>query len=207
MNKIIAPSQLTPELKLHDSIMTILFKHKREIAKGLRDIKGIHNIDHVAIIIINPNREISIFSLAPSVEYNLIVNDLWKLDNTFNPNSLENHSLTWWENAYHPSSINKLRQIKEDAHKFTFGLNLVQKIEEFTLIFSFATRSNIKNLKEYYLNLKDELFRIGAYGYKHIRDIYMQYSEPFIAPMLNSDNNLNVRKPYLKLIINNNINN
>lgn len=205
MSKLTVVSNPSLELKLHASIMNILFKHKKDIANSLRDIKSIYGIDHVAIIVINPNYEVSIFSLSPSVEYNLVVNQLWKFDNCFDPAFLKDKSMSWWEEAYHRTYFAELRYIKECAHKFNLGMNLVRKIDGFTLVYSFATRSERIDLKEYYLNLKEELFQVGDYGYRLIRDFLVQYCAPYVAPVLMSGENIKKppQKSYLKLIINN----
>lgn len=202
MNKLVVIQEATVALKLHPKIMDILFYHKRDVSSGLRDLKGIHGIDHVAIIMINPELEISIFSLFPSVEYNLIANELWKFDRCFNPMTLEDKTLNWWEDSYHLSYQHELRHLKEDIHQFTLGMNLVRKIDGFTLIYSFATRNKMDDLKSYYSNLKDELFQMGDYGYKLIRGMSERYCYPYVAPSLGEEIR---RRPHLKLVINNDL--
>lgn len=202
MKKLLIVNDLYHETKLHNNILDILFNHKREISDRFRDIKGIHFIDHVAIIIINPIYEITIFSYIPSVEYNLIVKDLWKHDKSFNPTLLKDGAMMWWDEAYYPGYSKKIQYIKEDFHNFSLGMNLIRKIEDYTFVYSFATRSKEKNMKAYYADIKNELFHIGDYGYNIIRDIYSRYCAPYIAPLLDTDKILK-QKPHLKLIVNN----
>lgn len=203
MRKLLITNDICHETRLHDNILDILFKHKKEISNRLRDIKGLYFIDHVAIIIITPSNEITIFSYTPSVEYNLIIKELWKYDKSFSPYFLKDGSMTWWGEAYSYNYLNLIQFAKEELHKFTLGMNLVRKIENHKLVYSFATRSQKNGIKEFYVDIKDELFHIGDYGYNLIRDIYSEYSDSHVVPFINNSNKILKNKPHLKLIVNN----
>jgi len=180
-------------IKLHDDLLDILFKHKKDISLKLSDIRGMFNIDHVSINILNSRNELIIFSSTPSVEFNLIMNGLWKYDRSFLPTFLEDRSLFWWENAYMDGNKKIIKQIKEEMHGYTLGFGLTQKIDTLNLIYSYATRSKEKNLKDYYISHKNDLLLVGDYAFRLLRDIYLLYDHPIV----------NIKKPYLKLIINN----
>jgi len=187
--------------KLHCNTIDLLFKHKNEISRKLCDIRGICSIDHVAINIINPSNEIAIFSITPSVEYNIIINELWRFDNSLCPASYEEGSLVWWDQTYSEYSA-EIRQLKEKKHGFSLGFNLLRNIEGYCLVYSFATRSQENNLKEYYISIIDQLFHLGDYGYKLIRDIYLQYCTPLnVPPYISTNIHLITKKPYLRLMI------
>jgi hypothetical protein len=162
--------------KLHPKILDILFEHRREIAIKLSDIIGIHYIDHMAIIISNPKNEIVIFSKTPTIEYNLISSNLWLHDGAFSPQFFKKKSFFWWEEAYNSEYFEKIKNIKEQKHKYKLGFCLVRKINAFYIIYSFATRRAMIDSQSYYLSHKEDLLRMGDYCYRSIRNIYALYT-------------------------------
>lgn len=203
MKKTISTRNFSNGSILHHNITDILFNHKKEILNKFLDIKGLHFIDHIAIILINPKNEIIVFSSTPSVEYNLLIKELWRYDMTFNPSLFSDGDLFWWHDSYHREFMLDIRQMKEYLHKFTLGVNLVKKTENFNFVYSFATRNKDIDMSEYYLDVKDDLFRIGNYGYNLIRDIYSRYCTPLLVPVLNEQGIAIKKKSHLKLIISN----
>lgn len=189
-------------LNLHPNILDILFVHKQAIARRLSDIKGIYFIEHVSINIISSLNEVIVFSGTPSVEYNIIVKELWRYDKSFNPQSLVNGSFVSWQEGYTKSHAQELIKIKETNHNFTYGFNLIRRIDDFTMVYSFATRKHLSNIDEYYLNVCDDLFSLGDYSYKLLKDIYSQYNSNLILPMIDKKNHIIPKKSFLKLIIN-----
>lgn len=191
------------EVILHENILEILFKHKEEIHKKLIDLRGTFFIDHIAIILIDPDNRIVIFSITPSVEYNLIVQGLWKHDYSFSSDFQKNNSFYPWEKAYSERYFNEIKSIKELKHKFTFGFNISKRINSFNLIYSFATRNKNNGLFEYYSSFINELSGLGDYGYKLIQNIYAKYLNPkFHLPSISCKKN-QVPRHSLKLITNN----
>ncbi len=188
-------------LKLHGCAFDMLFKHKNEIFRKLSDIRGIYFIDHIAFHIINPELEEAVFSITPSVEYNLITHNLWQDDGSFVPFQYVNDIIFWWKEAYKNESAKKLILLKEIKHGFSLGFSLVKKIGEFYLVYSFASRNSEANLKEYYRQKINELFHIGEYGYKLIRDIYFQYCDTHFPPEAETVKPLHPGPRQLRLII------
>lgn len=190
-------------IKLHDSILDLLFKHKNEISRKLSDIRGIYNIDHVAINIINPSNEVAIFSITPSVEYNLVIQNLWRFDGSLCPLNYTDGSFFFWDQAYINKYAKEIKLSKEIKHGFSLGFSLAKKVGQHHLVYSFATRSQEHHLKEYYKLMINELWLLGDYGYNLIRDIYDQYSNTHTSPYIGSGKQAEKHKSHLKLIINN----
>ena len=194
----------TDNITLHNNTLDILFKHREEVQNRLIDMRGTFLIDHIAIKIINPNNEIVIFSMTPSVEYNLIVQGLWKHDNGFSRNLQNLNKLCLWEDAYSKENFDELKATKEFKHGFTFGFYIPKKHGELNLIYSFATRNKNDNLIDYYHHNLEEIAALGDYGYKLIHGIYSKYCYPdFYAPSI-TEKRYNPVKSLLKLIVNNN---
>ncbi len=199
-NKLISNKE---NISLHEDILDILFKHKEEIHRNLIDLQGTLLIDHIAIKIIDPNKRLVIFSITPSVEYNIIVQGLWKHDKSFSLHFHDSNKFYSWEEAYSQSHFQTIKQVKEIKHGFTFGFNVFKKVDEFNLIYSYATRSKNNNLFDYYLSHINELYSLGDYSYRLIHNIYIKYCEPYwILPSM-TGTQTSQSKPFLKLIINN----
>lgn len=190
------------DIVLHESILDILFKQKGEIHRKLIDLRGTFLIDHVAIHIIDPNKRLVVFSITPSVEYNLIMQGLWRFDQSFSDSYQKSNSFYAWENAYLKDYYERIKFLKEKKHGFTYGFSVSKKVEEFTFVYSYATRSKNNELEEYYRAHLSELITLGDYGYKLVREIYQHYCYPIEPPSLTS---LEKKPPMvnLKLIINN----
>jgi len=190
------------EVILHENILDILFKHKEEIYKKLIDLKGTFLIDHISIKIIDPSGKLLIFSITPSVEYNLIVQGLWKHDKSFSITFQENNDFYPWEMAYSKDYFNEIKYLKEIKHGFTFGFNISKKLGDFNLIYSYATRSKNNGLPDYYEKHRNELAHMGDYGYKVISNIYANYCNPNLDIPCTTDKKNYPQKPFLTLLIN-----
>jgi hypothetical protein len=201
-NKIKIPGNII----LHKNIFDVLFNHKKEIYMRLIDLQGPFLIDHIAIKIINPNDEIIIFSITPSVEYNLIVQGLWKFDHGFLPTFQKLNKLQIWDDAYEKEYFNEIKSLKENKHGFTLGFNIYRNHGTFNFIYSFATRSKNNNLYDYYNNHIDEISELGDYGYKSIQSIYSKYCHPeFRIPSItDTEKTSHPVRSLLKLIVSKN---
>jgi hypothetical protein len=191
-------NQTSITTSFHPKILDTLFAHKRAIYFRLCDLKGLHYLDHIAIYLVTPTRQIIPFSISPSVEFNLITQELWRYDGTFFPKDYPDN-LAFWDELYHPLQANALKQIKETAYEFTLGFNFRQICGEFTLIYAFATKKHEENLKNYYKNVQNELKCIGDYGYKYLRPLFEQYTNNEAPPIL-APNPIVDKPPHLTLI-------
>jgi len=192
------------KVTLHENIIDILFQHKEEIYIKFNDLLGIFLIDYIAIKIIDPNNELVIFSITPSVEYNLLVQGLWKYDHSFTMNFQKNNVFYVWEKAYYETYFNEIKSIKEFKHGFTFGFNISKQIDSFHFTYSYATRSKNSKLYHYYHSHVNELSALGDYSYKLIRSIYAKYCNPnFTLPSISCKQNDPPKFPLLKLMVNN----
>jgi len=203
---LIVSTEIQPEIRLHPDILNVLFSHRNELSKKFSDIKGTFLIDHFSITIINPENNLLIFSMTPSVEYNLLISELWKFDHGLLRSNHTSSKISLWETGYQKEYANQIKSVKQTKHGFSFGFNLYQNIDSFQIAYSFATRSQNNNLDTYYQEYINELFSLGEYGYKSIRDIYdaSYVLVGFKLPQLNNSKALKPTiPPYLKLVCNN----
>lgn len=199
MNRLtpVSPYKKQNIVKLHNDIIKLLFSHKKEISGKLHDVKGLYWLDHIAINIFNPENEVVIFSLTPSIEYNLIIQDLWRDDITFSSNSYKDNIIWWDKNS--TDTYSEIRKIKETDHNFTVGFNLNKKINDFKLTYSYATRSKDQNIRLYYKEIKQELILLGDYCYKLISNLYLLYCSGYEPPVIISSYT-KPHNPHLRLV-------
>lgn len=185
---------------LHSNILDILFEHRRYIKNVFLNINGLYDIAHVGLTIINPVNEITVFSSTPNIEYNLISQCLWKQDFCFTPQPHNNNRLVPWE------TLNEeVEKIKFRNNKFTFGMTITRQVNDFCLLYSFATRSKKNGLREYYEENIFGLIDIGDYFYKSIVDVYSSHGVKYTPPKLSnlmSKSSVTSRRPYLTLVVN-----
>jgi hypothetical protein len=170
---------------LHQNILDILFENRSFLRNVLKTINGLHEIHHFSATIIDPTNKTIIFSTTPSIEYNLISQNLWDLDQAFYHESLTENYIRWWDNIT-SVEYEKIKSIKLTNNCYSFGMTINRHVTDFTIMYSFATKSLEKNLREYYsLNLNN-LIDIGDYCYKSIRTIYLQYCDFYMPPKIQS---------------------
>jgi len=167
---------------LHEDIYEILFRYKKRMCDKFNDIKGILLIDHFALHLIDQNNKILVFSVTPSVEYNLLNEGLWMYDQAFSADYQKENKFYWWEKAYDEHYFSEIKQAKELKHGFKFGVNLSKTVQSAQLIYSFATRSQKGNLFDYYREYISELYSIGDYMYNSVCKEYgkTKSNHPFL---------------------------
>jgi hypothetical protein len=180
---IIEDSHEQLPFKLYSEILALLFAHRNKISMQFSDLKSLYHLSHIAVTIINPDDEIVIFSATPSVEYNIITENLWREDIAFNLHHFEHARLVWWDENTSPF-YNQIKSLKEISHHFTVGFNLYKKVNNFKFIYSFASRNPHDNIRAYYMDLRKELFALGDYSYKLMRNLYVQYCPNHIPPTI-----------------------
>lgn len=192
--------------KLHPDILNILYENRCLVKKKFSEVIGFYEIDHISVTIINPSNEIVIFSSTPSIEYNLITQELWQHDFTISSSSHKNNELIWWDTDNMNPHFNKINNIKEQKNNYTLGMSLARKIDGFCIVYSFATKNNNADLRSYYISNINGLYDIGDHCYKSIHNIYSSYCYHHTAPKIMDFTIFDSAvksKPYLRLVVNN----
>ena len=79
---------------------------------------------------------------------------------------------------------------------------MVKQADSFRFIYSFATRSQNAGLREYYISQLNDLFTLGDYGYRLVRDVYVKFCNPMHTLPLAVGKQHYPSRPHLKLITN-----
>ena len=189
----------------HVNAESISFKHRKTLSAHFNDILGLHDVDHLSIDLIDPNGVWISLSSSPSMVFNLLSQKLWRYDMANTPAFFNTHRAFNWQQAYHPQQFSALKQVKQDDFDLNAGLCLVRKLESFTLIYSFATKSLVRDFLNSYQHCLDDLLMMGDYCYKNLKLIFQQYHNHFIVPSICSFQTIvkvNEKHRHLRLINN-----
>lgn len=176
-------AQLDFSAKLHPEILTILYEHRRYIKSVFFELNGLYDICHFAVTIINPSKEIIVFSATPNIEFNLIKRELWQEDLCFSPELESTNKLCWWDFNQEEFLSKK---IKLENNRFTQGFTILRRVNNFCLLYSFATKSLRTDLKSYYESNCFGLIDLGDYFFKSIRPLYLSYNPKQIPPEMST---------------------
>ncbi len=100
----------------------------------LKTINGLYEIHHFSTTITDPSNKTIIFSTTPSIEYNLISQDLWDIDQAPHNKSSEKNMITWWDD---PTVIEheKIKSIKLTNNCYSLGMTINRHVNDFTIFF------------------------------------------------------------------------
>lgn len=164
-------------VKLHQDILTISFRERLAIKKVMKDIEGLFFIDHLSLDIVDPNDTMTFLSSTPSTGFNICSTSLWKQDGSISPTHYKNKSFYWWDDTYFTLHKEKIKRLKEYRHGFSQGFMLVRKINDFYILYSFATKTNNRDIKPSILMQANDYLKIGDYYYNNLRMTYQNYCE------------------------------
>lgn len=182
---------------LHPEAKVLLFEHYHTLKRLFNDVLGHLEVDYMAITLLNSQNELLFLSSKPAVEHNLIEHNLWPFDASFHQDFFSQGDARLWEELYHDEWRKPLHHYKQEIHKFSMGLSIPSSFEEYRVVYSFALKSTNELIKRKLINKIQTLTSMGRFCLKNIMQSITlpDRQRPF-----------SVRKPELKLIINNKVN-
>ena len=175
------------EVNLHPQAKDLLFEHYRTLLRIFREVLGHLEIDYMAIALLSRHNELLFFSSHPSIEYNLIEQNIWQLDASFHPDFFLAGKARLWEDLYHKNGQGSLHHIKQESPKFPIGIAVPSRFEQYQVVYSFASKSNDETVKNNLVNKIDTLGNIGKFCLQKILQTISLPTQP---------------KPVLKLVVN-----
>ena len=171
----------TSEITLHPQASDLLFKHYRVIARIFRNVLGQIEIDYMAIALLTLKNELLFFSSRPGIEWGMIEHNLWLSDARFQYDFFKQEQVQSWEHC---------------PPEFCVALSIPSVVDEFRVVYTFASTSNDEATQTKIHNNIAMLIRMGRFCLKNIL-----HELPFLSPKTASIQ----QKPQLKLIINNKV--
>ena len=170
--------------KLHKDLLLISIKYYKQIKKAYFEVLGLNAIDHLSINLVNPDGEMVFLSSTPYTGINVCSSELWLHDSSIHPNTYENKDFYWWDDCYSVQMKSVLKLEKEIKNNLNYGFILTKKIENFYLLYSFATKEKDIYIKKMFEEYKNTFIDMGDYCYSEIRSIYEQYSGNYNPPKI-----------------------
>ncbi len=179
---------------LHPQIKTFLFQHFAIFTSIFRSVLGLLEIDYIGVALLNQYDEFLLFSSKPSIEWNLIENDLWQFDHSYHSSFFDQHEAKIWGELYHEPWRDELYYFKQKVPGLNFGFSIPSNYQNSQIVYSFATKSTRHHDIQKIIENPAECIRIGQFCLQKILNA-------IILPDL--FNTAIQNKSFLKLIINN----
>lgn len=188
-------------MNLCDSIVTLhpqahdfLFRDYRILRRIFEDVLGQLEMNYISINLLTVKNEVLFLSSKPSLEHNLIENQLWQYDLSLQKEFFLQHRAQLWTSLYHDDYRKELQYYKQDVPKLKMGIAMPSFFENNRVVYSFGTQSNDTTIKSYIFNQTETLQKLGQFCLQRI-------VKAIQLPV--GLNLLSEKKPVLKLIVNN----
>lgn len=169
---------------LHPEVLTISYKHRYEINRRFKEILGFLSIDHFSLDLVRPDGMMIFLSGTPSHGYEVCSKGYGAHDPTISADYYQNNEFYWWHDVKYGIYEKEIQYIREVKHGFRYGFMLVRQWDDFYLIYSFATVQRSRRFIEYVENAIDVLFEMGDHVYNSMRELYSEYTDDFVPPLI-----------------------
>ncbi len=187
-------SSCTKEITLHPQAKELLFTHFRTLIKIFNDVLGHLEVDYMAIALLTARNELMFLSSTRAIESNLIEQNLWPLDASFQEDFFLQNEPRLWDELYHGQCHAALRRYKQENPGFSTGISIPSQFEAYRVVYTFALKSTDEVIKHKAMTNINTLTRMGRFCLQRIMQT---------IPLPDQQQPLAVKKPILKLIVNN----
>lgn len=187
VNMDIAPT----EIKLHPLAKEYLFKHYAVLRRIFSDVLGQLETDYISIGLTNTLGQLILLSSKPSIEQNLIENNLLEYDGSFKPTFVFQDKPNHWAELYNIEYKDLLKKYKQVIPGLETGIAMPANCAKYRAVFSFGFKS-VGSLND---NQNEKLLAIGKFCFREITKAIHLPSEQTVYKI----------KPRLELIINNQV--
>ncbi len=151
------------DIILHPQLVDILFAYKSKAVTVFRDVLGLHDIDHIAITRVNPQRQMVVLSSTPAMEYNLFSSSLWRYDCSYASNWFQQGVGDYWPNLYQQARYDELYYLKQIKHEYPIGLSLARSWQGGYVIYSLASSRSCCATQDLFAAEREQFYQIGHY--------------------------------------------
>lgn len=166
----------------HPLFLNALFAFKSKVSNVFKDILGLHEISHIAITRINTHHEILTFSSTPAIEFNLFNTNLWRFDQTYQPNWFLLCTQSNWQSLYSPERYDELYYLKQIKHNYPIGYSLAAKLDQVFFIYSLATNQSFNHTHELFATHHHDFYKIGQYCANMLAPLFFNYDHRHTNP-------------------------
>jgi hypothetical protein len=184
MKRLSVPKNNEYPLKFHQDIFMISIENLAEIKNAYRDVLRLKYIDHLSVNIVSPENEIVFLSATPATGINVCASGLIKYDSSINPLVFKTKDFYFWDDCYEESHHDVLKFFKEKSNGLTLGFICSKQVNDYSLLYSFATSGDPDLMRRDIADFKDTFFQMGDECYNRVRELYISVTKNCDAPKL-----------------------
>ena len=79
------------------------------------------------------------------------------------------YKIIWWNEKSVFCNYDEIYRIKLKNNKFSLGFTIMRKVEDYFILYSFATRRKDREIKDWYKKNIQKLIGLGDFCYKSVR--------------------------------------
>lgn len=168
----------------HKDLLKILYSSYYQTKKIVDEIRGLYDVDHFSLDIVDPTGKMLFFSGTPAHGFEICKQGYGEYDGIISPEYYKSYEFYWWKNASHKKYADKIEQIRHNILGLRDGFMLVRCWNGFYIIYSFATRKKNNDFQSQVVNNLNKYLEIGDYIYGNLKDEYAQYCPEFSPPVI-----------------------
>ncbi|MDI1353149.1 MAG: flagellar biosynthesis protein FlgJ [bacterium] len=181
-------------ITLHPKAESFLFEHYVTVNRVFSNVLGQLETEYLAIALINANGQMFFFSSKPSIQQNLIEQDLWSFYGSYQADFINQEHPKLWSELNHGIHADLIKKFMH-AHGLSTGIAIPTEYNHYKAIFSFGFKQvNPFTQNKTPLHCK-QLLTLGKYCLR-------EFKERLLFP---DEQKNTVSKPHLQLIINNEV--
>ena len=183
----------TATMTLHPSAESMLFLHYRTIRSIFNRVLGLIEVDYLSITLLTPQNELIFFSSYPSIEQNIIEQNLWQTDPSYQAHFFYQNRAQSWDELYPKETFNQLRQYKQDIPAFSTGLSIPTQYNQYRVTYCFALKSKHTLIQQAFQKNIKNLTSLGQFCLQNIVNtiplagVLKDYSKPYLTLVINNE--------------------
>jgi hypothetical protein len=179
---------------LHPQAQDLLFEYYRALRLIFNDVLGHLELDYLSFALINPEQELLFLSSQPSIEQNLIEQNLWLQDPCLNHLTSAADCNLIWNEIYQKPGLELLKHFKLIKPRLEFVFSRRVMIQDYGITYSFGVKSYDPMVQFNLIQNVDTLLSMGKFCLQNIlKEIHLE-----LPPALLKKSN-----QHLNLVINN----
>lgn len=161
---------------LHEHAATMSFEQCSKLFKIYQEVIGIRNITHFSLNVVDPFGKMAILSYRPQIAYNIFKDGSYLHNGSISSTFYDNKYLYTWDETYSQSHYKLLKNNMENKNGINKGVVIVKKVNNLTLLYSFATRADGNDFYADINESTNQFYEIGDHCFTRISPLLEIYS-------------------------------
>lgn len=190
------------KITLHPGAINYLFEHFYTLRRIFSNVLGQMETDYLAIALINKSKQIFFLSSNPSIEQNMIEQNLWSYDGSFSPDFIYQDKPKLWKELYNPKHSSRIYNYKYNNLKLITGISIPADYAEYRAVFSFGFKAEHTSLSQQFPQQLKKMMAMGNFCLQEITKSIPMLDK---IKILNSKSKAKLRLIYNRKVFHENI--